>query len=623
VYLKKASKHYKFRKIDLTSTKYTTTEFYISQLQEFKKALDESAIVSKTDTRGVITYVNQKFCSISGYERNELIGKMHSIVRHPDTPRATFEELWRVISNGGVFKGNIKNRKKNGEAYYVDTAIVPILNTKGVIAEFLAIRYEVTDLIVARELAVSAERIKSEFLANMSHEVRTPLNAIVGFISVMKKEKSLDKIKTYLDIIESSSRDLMRIVNDVLDFSKMKNGKLPLEVSEFAPVNEFSSQLRLFSEEAFKKKIEFLTFVDPNMPEKMYGDITRIKQVLSNLLSNAVKFTDCQGRVKVSVFYDTAKARLHYSVNDNGIGMDNDAVKRIFRPFEQEDLSTTRKYGGTGLGLAISNELVSHMGGEIDVISKKSVGSTFTVSLPVEHKTSISEYASSKNVSMLYITNMQDDMSPACKLLQKYLYAFGYLEDRKSDEALRASLSSDKQGVCLKIKRSTESFVQKTFVFPLLPDDVRRILSEMLETQHDEKSDRTDSQKLMLRGKVLVAEDNKMNQVLISILLKTYGLEYDIVSDGVEAVQKYTEDGYDLLLFDENMPNMNGLEALKRIRDYENSNAIPKTPAISITANVMAGDKEFFLSSGMDGFVGKPIITSELECALKRFLPTK
>ena len=206
-------------------------------LLEYKKAVDASAIVSKADLKGIITYVNDIFCELSGYKKEELIGKPHSIVRHPDMPKELFKELWKTIQSKKIFKGIIKNKAKNGEIYYVASTIVPILDNNAEIIEYLSLRYDITELVEAKEKAEIAQKVKSIFLANMSHEIRTPLNAIIGFSDILCESNIANEEKENAKIISRSAKSLLNIINDVLDISKMENGKFELEEKEFSLFN--------------------------------------------------------------------------------------------------------------------------------------------------------------------------------------------------------------------------------------------------------------------------------------------------------------------------------------------------------------------------------------------------
>ena len=350
-------------------------------LNQYKKAVDSLLIVSKTDKRGIITYVNDKFCEISGYSKEELIGKPHNIVRHPDMPKELFKNLWKTIQQGEIWRGIIKNRKKDGSEYWVDAGIMPVKNHKGEIIEYIALRTDITELVKAKEKAQQAERVKSIFLANMSHEIRTPLNAILGFAQLLESDETLsEKGKEYIRIINSSANTLLKIINDVLDLSKLDAGDFAISNFEFNPNEVFLDIVSLFRAKAALKNIEYKMDID-NLPNCILSDEHRLKQVLANLIGNAIKFTPQYGKIEVSIKLieeKEDKVKIKFSVKDNGIGIPKDKQSDIFKAFTQSDGSITRKYGGTGLGLTISSKIIKKLGGFIELESEEGKGSEFS-----------------------------------------------------------------------------------------------------------------------------------------------------------------------------------------------------------------------------------------------------
>ena len=492
-----------------------------NELQQFFDALNESAIVSKTDPKGVITYVNTKFCDVSGYSKEELIGQSHNIIRHPDMPREVFKELWKTLQNKKVFKATIKNRTKDNGFYFVDTSIMPILDLDGTIEEYLGVRYDVTELIKARDMAISGEKAKSEFLSNMSHELRTPLNAIVGFSSILSRTIKEAKHLKYLSNIQESSANLIGLINDILDLSKLQSGNFSLSFHAFNLKESIQILLERFTTLIENSALDFQVSIEENANVSLSGDWLRISQIISNLVSNAIKFTPQGKKIEFKVAYKDSK--LLVNVIDEGIGLSQEAQEKIFKPFEQADNSTTRTYGGTGLGLSIVLNLVKQMQGEISLTSVEGKGSNFGVSLPLQE-------------------------------LQK-------------------------------------------------PDVLEALVDETQERE-------------ALYGHVLIAEDNKTNQMLIKVFMEEFGLSYKIANDGVEAVDMFGCEKFDLVLMDENMPNLGGCEAMKRIHSlygYE-------VPIIALTANAMTGDRERFIKEGMTDYISKPIDDDVLYSVIKKCL---
>lgn len=534
-------------------------------LKEYKDVVDIGSIVSKTDVYGIITFVNEKFCTIAGYSADELMGKPHNIIRHPDMPAEIFKEMWRTIQSGESWSGKVKNRKKNGEPYYVNTVINPIRDEEGKIIEYIAVRTEITDivnlqieldntqkeiinkiselkekdavlaeqkrerqeLILSEEKAKLASSAKSIFLANMSHEIRTPMNAILGFVNILlKNETSPEKI-SQLAIVQKSSNALMGIINDILDFSKIESGMLTIDKVPFITKEPFMMISELFYEKAQEKNITLNINFDDKLPFNGYGDTTRIKQVYCNLLSNAIKFSKDNSSVDIDILFNEQKYMIECCVKDSGIGIKPQNIEKIFTEFEQEDSSITRRFGGTGLGLSISKKLVELMGGKLEVVSEFNRGSKFS----------------------FYLDVFSD--APAIE------------EERE---------------------------------LTLKPDEV------------------------VFKGRVLVVEDNKSNQLLMRLLLEDFGIdEIVFANDGLEGLEAYKNGKFSLILMDENMPNMNGIDATRHIRGVE-SKEHSATPIVAVTANALVEDKKRFLEAGMDDYITKPIVLSELQRVLSRFL---
>ena len=353
-----------------------------NSLQQFVDALNRSAIVSKSDPYGVITYVNDKFVKVSGYSKEELIGQPHNIVRHEDMPKTFFKELWSEIRSNKTFHALIKNKRKDGNPYYVDTHISAILNVEGEVEEYVAVRYDVTELVDARDKALSAQRVKDKFLSTMSHELRTPLNSVIGFSGILQKTLEDSAHKIYINNVVESAHDLLRLINDILDLAKIQGGEFMIIKARFNVQSSFRKLSDIYTTQALSSDKSFTYVCEVDKALDLRGDWLRISQVLSNLLSNAMKFTNAQGEVTFRISYNNAE--LCMSVQDTGIGMSEEGLKKIFMPFTQIDDETTRAYGGSGLGLSISKGLLEMMGGRLEVESTLNEGSTFSAYLPLE-----------------------------------------------------------------------------------------------------------------------------------------------------------------------------------------------------------------------------------------------
>lgn len=370
----------------------------MEKLRDIENALDESSIVAITDNAGVITYVNDKFCKISKYSQQELIGKTHRLINSGYHPKSFFRQMWDTIKSGRVWRGEVKNRAKDGTEYWMNTTIVPFLDDDNKPSQFISIRSDITDRVKAEEAlaertgqlagmrdeAVKASMVKSQFLANMSHELRTPLNAIIGYSEMLREEaEELGEAVFVEDLgkISKAGNHLLALINDILDISKIEAGKMELHL-ETCSLPELMQDVMATIRPLIEGKGNKLEY---NCAERgeMTTDVLKVRQILINLLSNANKFTDA-GTITVRIDAAPRAGRAGYSfcVNDTGIGMTQEQMDKLFHPFTQADASTTRKYGGTGLGLAISQRISQMLGGDIRVDSELGVGTSFTCWLP-------------------------------------------------------------------------------------------------------------------------------------------------------------------------------------------------------------------------------------------------
>ena len=364
------------RNIDLKE-KYSHKDKILS---EYKRAVDLGAIVSKAGKDGIVTYVNDAFVKISGYSKKELIGRPHSTVRHPDTPKELFRDMWKKILHKEVWQGDIKNRAKDGHAYYVFATIVPILDEKDEIVEFLAIRYDITKLHLALKKANEAEKSKGRFLANMSHELRTPLNAIIGFSQILQRRDTLnEKDKNYIEKINISGQNLLTLVNSILDFSKMDEGEMDFNPSSVNIKELFNEILIMFETTSQEKSITISMF---ECAEDSYLEADRqlLKQALINIISNAIKFSHENSIIKLT---HKEKDNKHiFAICDSGEGISKDDISTIFSPFKQGENAARNAAKGTGLGLAITFKIIKELhNGNIWVKSELNKGTCFYISL--------------------------------------------------------------------------------------------------------------------------------------------------------------------------------------------------------------------------------------------------
>jgi signal transduction histidine kinase/DNA-binding response OmpR family regulator len=528
------------------------------------------------------------------------------------------------------------------------------------------------DLKTAKRNAEIATRTKGEFLANMSHEIRTPLNGIIGITSLLE-ETSLNSVqRDYVQTIKGSGDILLLLINDILDFSKMEAGKLQLENAPFSIYECVESGIDLIAARAASKNLEVLVRFSAHLPERVSGDVTRIRQILVNLLSNAVKFTET-GEIFVHVVHelvDENKVAITISVKDTGMGIPKDRIPMLFEAFNQLDSSTTRKFGGTGLGLSISKELSHLMGGEMWVESEEKQGSTFSYKIVVEKlnlETSLHLQANIFSGKHILIV---DDNKHVCEILydilahwgcnivishsatharitlERYYYQFDLiaidmemggmngillcqqlheLEKTKDipillmvsfgsiawqDEENRALFKSYIHKP-LKIKTLYECMSE---CFEQQIKNSEHLSSQTIELPITQKIDHLTKEHHPLR--ILLAEDNVVNQKVALLLLQKIDYRADVANNGAEAVTAFVNQQYDVILMDMQMPEMDGIEATRKIRnEYQ---TLPRPYIIAMTAHAMAGYRETCIEAGMDDYVTKPVNREALAEALQR-----
>jgi len=768
----------------------------LKQLGDFRFAMDAHAYISATDVEGNITYVNDAFCEISGFNRDELIGQNHNIMKSDEHTPEFYADLWQTLVEGQVWHGEIKDKNKNGAMYWVNATIVPFLDEHGVPFQYIAMRTDITnrkeveahlrdreeevraivgtvvdgiitidtkgiiqtfnpaaaqlfgyteseaihqnikllmpephssghdgylqhylktgkakiigigrelvgrrkngtmfpmslsvsemevqgqrmftgvvrditdrkraeeEINMAKQLAENANMAKSDFLANMSHEIRTPMNAIIGMTDLCLKTRLNAKQNDYLKKVHFSALSLLGIINDILDFSKIEAGKLDIEVISFNLDTVLDNLAAVIPVDIQKSNVELLFFRAPDIPGNLIGDPLRLGQILTNLTNNAIKFTE-SGEICVTVKKLTesaGKVVLEFTVQDTGIGMSPDQIKRLFKSFSQADSSTSRKYGGTGLGLAISKQLVELMDGEIKVKSAPGVGSLFTFTVVLKRdmnqtKKIVYPITDLHGLRVLVV----DDNATSLDIFKSYLDSFSFhVTLASSGEAAIAELKQaaapydiifmdwkmpnlDGMETIKKMKAEIDFVAYPKIIlvtaydweeglafsaqehldgFLVKPVNPSILINSILEALGKEKvyiNYEADAQKAEVAliapiqgAKILLVEDNEINQQVARELLEQARFYIDVANNGVEALEKLEENEYDCVLMDIQMPIMDGIETTRKIRE---DGRFKNLPILAMTANVMQKDQLDAKEAGMNGHIGKPINPQDL-----------
>jgi len=504
-----------------------------------------------------------------------------------------------------------------------------------------------------------ANETKDLFLANMSHEIRTPLNGIVGFTELLKSTEVDSTQKEYIDIIETSSSNLLTIVNDILDLAKIRSNKVELENISFSIIETCESAVEIYAAKAYEKHIKLNLFTDTHLPNSILGDPTKLTQILTNLISNAVKFTKNGGNIDIGIintFESENTIKIKFLVQDNGIGITKKQKNKIFEAFSQADASTNRKFGGTGLGLSISSKFVEIMGGKLDLKSEENSGTTFFFTIEFEKVKNDSSYFRLPNLEQIRVGYLlsKDEQCTLTNNLEKYISATNASFARYNETQLK-NLSNAELPDILFVRHR---YYTQDYALDFLKNiNISKILITMpnLKNQLPEVESKfekviyepiylsktikaldilghkiTKSKKIINEPKpqvsfnnlkALVVEDNSINQKLIKVVLEGLGIDVTLANNGAEGVKERKTNAYDIIFMDIQMPVLGGIEATKEIINFEKNTNQTHVPIIALTANALKGDKEKYLAHGMDDYSSKPLDLNHIQSSYNSLQP--
>ncbi len=553
---------------DQSERRASTATARLRERENYLRVIAEHVTVgiADLDTDGRIIWANHQVAELLHVESGEVISASWLDHVHPDDRDGVRAAQAAAVHTGKPFE--VRHRLAiDGEERWVEKAGVPIVNEDGDVGRIVAVVTDVSAMVefeaqlrTARDRALRASRLKSEFLANMSHEIRTPLNGVIGMADVLYRTGLSDSQRSKVSTLRTAATQLQDLLNDILDLSKIEAGRLAIERVDFNLTETIAGIVQLHASEAFNKGLHLRIDIDADLPSVVTGSQLRLRQVLNNLLGNAVKFTE-HGAVRLTVCAvgtDRDLIRVRFDVSDTGIGIPAGTIDTIFDPFTQADASDTRSYGGTGLGLAISRQLVEMLGGDLTVESVVEEGSrfAFVLTFPVV------------------------DWTPS-----------GATVDARSRTA-----SSDASDTPAPDPAPGETEAA-TVATEAAPDDDGEPAA----------------------GRLLVVEDNPINQEVACELLSSLGYEVVMADDGAKAVDAVMTSEHDAILMDCQMPGMDGYEATARIRSFEETLG-RRTPIIAMTASAMVGDRQRCLAAGMDDYIAKPVSVTILTETLDRWV---
>ena len=621
------------------------------------------------DKNRKVMYMSKQLTDYLIADWKDVIGQSLDKLPSCGMPESVVESLRKTFDEQGVWKDTfmLQTLNTHTETWFRGEACT--LKVQDSVVGYMLSMIDISEVVAAREIAEQATQAKSEFLANMSHEIRTPMNAIIGMAHLIQETQLDERQQGFVERISHAATSLLRIINSILDFSKIEAKKQELEITQLILQHVINEVTTLAEVRIAERPIELIVDMDPEIPEVLMGDPLRLSQIFTNLINNATKFTE-SGSITLQIKSEQVignNVKLSFSVIDTGIGMTNEQLSGLFTAFTQADGSITRKYGGTGLGLVISKSLVELMGGELKVESEYGKGSRFyfTLTLPIAQQSSVPKWKSVstfRNMNVLLV----DDCSKLRDVLRHYLTKLRCVVEEAGsvDEALDLIQAHDEagetpydlfivdfqmpilngfdfvQGLPFKMKK-----IPKVLMHPIHFDErnyhlaeemgynscvakplqISSLLSAMQEAVGEnltyQKTVKTEKNKVFFKeAKILLVEDNEMNQELTVSLLNSVGLTTMVAKNGKIALELLKKDAFDLVLMDIQMPVMNGLDATAEIRKRPDE-YFKNVPIIAMSARAFQKDKDDCLKAGMNSYIAKPIDPKLMFAELAKYLP--